>query len=94
MSKKSSEVKKQPTVCTIDVTFNLTEVTGKMFLRETKASGEIEGLRFSLDTVLPSGHQIITIGERVFLLQNAEVISKVYTATRHLPPATENGGRS
>lgn len=87
-----SQIKGQKSVCTIDVILNLKEVTGKMFFRETKASGTIEDTHFSLDTALPSGHQIITIGERVFLLTNEEVISKLYTATRHSTPATRTGG--
>ena len=101
MGKQKTEVRGQksenggkPAVCTIDVTFNLTEVTGKMFIRETKASGTIEDVRFSLDAELASGNQIITIGERVWLLTNEEVIRNLYTATRHSPPATANGVRS
>lgn len=85
MSEKQSEVRDQKSVCTIDVTFTykLTEVTGKMFFRETKASGTIEDTHFSLDAACAGGHQIITIGERIFLLTTEEIISKVRTATRH-----------
>jgi hypothetical protein len=82
------EKAEQPEGCTIDVTVTLTDVTGIMFLRETRASGEIEGERFEFDTTVPGGCPIIRIGTRVFLLPVKEIVSKIYSATRHATPDT------
>ena len=91
MGKQRSGVRGQESVCTIDCTFKLCEVTGKMFFRASKACGTIEDTHFSLDATVAGGHQIITIGERVFMLTIEEIIIKTYSAIHATPPTPTEG---
>jgi len=83
MGKQKSEGGERKKVCTIDVTFKMQEVTGKMFLRQTCASGQIEGTPFSFDTGIPTGQPIVTVGGRVFTVTVAEIVTKLFEATHH-----------